>query len=347
MPFRTVFIVASLLAVLVAGCGGSSSPERTGAAVGAPAASGVDGLLKTTFANLGKIQSGNLDLKLDITPQDSRVEPVSAHISGPFQSGAGGQMPQFSLSAELQSGAKSITGGATFTGRKGFLSLQGNAYALDDALMQRLRTAYGQAQQQGRQRQGLVLSTLGVDFSKWLKSARNEGTATVGDVPTTKISGDANVAQVIDDLEKVAARARALNLPGASGAVPPQLTPQQKQQEIDAIKSLSVDVYTGTQDKILRRLVVSAVLSDMGTQSKIGLDLTFTDLGKPQAIAAPKHPRPFSELKRAIAAAGLGDTLGLGGSSAGVNNVDKYAQCIAQANGDPKKGRECAALLSG
>jgi hypothetical protein len=357
MPFRTCLILTSLLAVLVAGCGsGSSAPERTSAS--APAAGNdVNSLLQTTFANLGKLHAATMDLKLDITPSGGSSGAVSAHLSGPFVSQGAGKMPKFDLTAQLTSAGKTVTAGASYTGEKGYLALQGNHYVVDDSLMAQLTTAYTQAQQKGqKQSGGLVLGALGVDFSKWLKNARNAGTAQVGDAQTTEVTGDANVPQVVDDLDKIAAKANALNIPGTSGQLPAKLTPQQKQAAIQAIKSFTVTVYTGTQDKILRRVVVAAEIADQGTTSKLAFDLTFTKVGQDQAIAAPKDAKPFSALQSAIQAAGLGSlgslTGGATGSSgsasgSGANNVDKYAQCIEKANGDVAKGRKCAALLSG
>ena len=60
-----------------------------------------------------------------------------------------------------------------------------------------------------------MLGSLGIDFTKWLPNARNEGAAQVGDAETIKITGKADVKQVIADLEKITAQASALNVPGA------------------------------------------------------------------------------------------------------------------------------------
>ena len=82
----------------------------------------------------------------------------------------------------------------------------------------------------------------------------------VGDAKTIKISGEADVKRVIADLEKISEKASALNVPGASGRIPQKLTPQQKAAAEAAIKNLTVDVYTGVDDSILRRLTVKADL---------------------------------------------------------------------------------------
>jgi hypothetical protein len=208
---------------------------------------------------------------------------------------------------------------------------------------------------------GLVLGSLGIDFTKWLPDARNEGAAQVGDAQTIKISGKADVKQVIADLEKVTEKASALNVPGAGGRIPQKLTPEQKAAAEAAIKNLTVDVYTGVDDSILRRLTVNADLQDAASKVDAGvlLDVTFTKVGQEQTITAPSNPKPFTELLKAVDAAGLAD-LGLAGPAPGgasdstvpdssntPNNVDKYATCIEQAKGDAAKARKCADLLSG
>jgi hypothetical protein len=138
--------------------------------------------------------------------------------------------------------------------------------------------------------------------------------------------------------------------------VPQSLTPEQKQRVTEAIKSVKVEVYTGAEDKILRRLVITADLKDTASKVDAGLllDLTFTKVGEEQQIEGPADARPFSELLKALDAAGLTD-LGLGGGaveppkdpSGTSNNVDEYADCIEDAQGDRAKARKCAELLTG
>ncbi len=134
--------------------------------------------------------------------------------------------------------------------------------------------------------------------------------------------------------------------------MPQKLTAKQKREAQDAIKALDVTVYTGTGDKILRRLTVSADLAGSKADAAVLFDVTFTKVGQEQQIGAPANPRPFSELLKALDAAGIANFgLGLGDQqalpSASGNNVDRYAACIRRAKGDRAKGAKCAPLLSG
>jgi hypothetical protein len=348
-------LIAPLLAAaaaLVSGCGSDTAPER------ASASSDVNALLRSTFDNLGKMGSANVDLKLRIEPRGASAAAglVAARLTGPFASQGAGKLPKFHFDATLQSGGRSVTAGATYTGEKGYITLQGTPYEVSDLVLKQFVAGYEQALKTRKGGGGLVLGGLGIDFTKWLKNARNEGAAKVGDADTIKLTGTADVNQVTADLDKIAARARALNIPGASGKLPERLTPQQRKQAAEAIKALNITVYTGAEDRILRRLVVAADLRDAKSNidAAILLDVTFTEVGKEQSFEAPENPKPFSELLKAVDAAGLGNLGGLTGEPESLgkdpvipNNVDKYADCIAEANGNRAKAQKCASLLSG
>jgi hypothetical protein len=356
-------IVPLVAAFVLASCGGESSNEGD-PAQRASASSDSDALLRTTFANVSKMTSATVDLKLQIEPRGAKAAdgPVSARLSGPFAGQGADKLPKFAFTAELTSGGQTFNAGATYDGKKAYVGLLGTPYAVTDLVTRQFVAGYEQSlKSRQNAKGGLVLGSLGIDFTKWLPNATNQGETRVGDAKTIRISGKADVKQVIADLEKITEKASALNVPGANGRIPTKLTPEQKAAAEKAIKSLTVDVYTGAEDSILRRLVVKADLQDAASKIDAGvlLDLTFTKVGQEQTITAPSNPKPFTELLKAVDAAGLAD-LGLGGPAPGggsdstvpnssdtPNNVDKYAECIEDAKGDAAKARKCADLLSG
>jgi hypothetical protein len=364
------FTLLPLLAVLVllAGCGSASE----NASAPANASSDVGPLLRDTFNNLGKVKSATLDVKLAIdaagTPGVSG--PITAEFGGPFESQAAGKLPKFRFDLNLKSSGDNFTAGLTWTGDKAFVAFQGQDYAVSDLVARQFSSGYATALKSNEKnaKGGIVLATLGVDPTTWLKNARNEGDAKVGDVDTVKISGDADVGKVIDDVQKLADKAGKLNVPGAAGAAT-KITPAERQQAIDAIKQFTVTVYTGKADRILRRVTVAAVLNDAGskTNAKVGLDITLTNVGESQDVQAPKNPKPFSELVKVTDSLGglsaLEGLVGGGSSSSGSSggkavpvptlgagasaNIEKYAKCVQQAAGDAAKGAKCADLLTG
>lgn len=349
------FIVPLLTVALLAGCGGGEEDKASGER--ASAETDVNSLLRSTFSNMDKMKSATVGLKVRIEPRGRGAGsgPVAASLKGPFVSQGANKLPKFAFTVDAQAGGRSFDAGATWNGAKGYVALQGTSYAVSDLVMKQFVAGYEQSLKSRRNAKGgLVLGSLGIDPTKWLKDARNEGTARVGDAETVKVAGAADVKQVIADLDKITQRASSLSVPGAGGRVPQKLTAEQKQKVEAAIKSLDVEVYTGAEDRILRRLLVTADLKDAESKVDAGilLDLTFTKVGQDQQVEAPANPRPFSELLQALDAAGFAD-LGLSGGggeqpapSANSNNVDKYAECIRGAKTD-REARKCASLLSG
>jgi hypothetical protein len=346
MPSRLLtLLLVPVLALAAAACGSDKTQS-------AGSGTNTSQLLHDTFANLGKMKSADMNLQLHLTsPQGA----VGAQLQGPFVSQGQGKLPRFAISATLTAAGRSERVGATWTGEKAFITLQNTSYAVSDLVARQFAAGYQQALRSNQSKQakgGLLLSSLGIDFTKWLKDAHNAGTAQVGGVQTVQITGQADIPRMVDDLQRIAQRARSLGVPGTSGAQT-RLTPAQRAQLVQAIRSVAVQVYTGAQDRILRRLVLHAVLHDNSAKadSNLDLDLQFTKVGEDQEITAPAHAKPFNDLLKATGALNGGGLSGLlggaGGTSGGGGNVDKYAQCVSRANGDTAKAKKCAALLTG
>ncbi len=165
--------------------------------------------------------------------------------------------------------------------------------------------------------------------------------------------------KLLDDVNAALEKLRSIGGASAEG-LPEQLTAEQKQQAADAIKDLSVEIYTGAEDKILRRMLVTMKIetpegSAAGAQSAdIKFDLQLLDLNEDQEIEAPENPKPFAELASQLDSLGLnlgglgsgGGSSGGGSSGAGEQNLEKYSECIQEAGADNNKIRKCADLLA-
>ena len=133
---------------------------------------------------------------------------------------------------------------------------------------------------------------LGIDFTSGCRTPRNEGAARSATRTTIKITGAADVKQVIADLEKITAGGVAQRA-GRGRQGPAEADDRSRSgAPRDAIKALTVTVYTGADDKILRRLAVNADLKD--TASKIDaallLDVTFTKVGAGADVRRAAEP---------------------------------------------------------
>jgi hypothetical protein len=278
------------------------------------------------------MRSGALDLKL------RGGLSWDLHLRGPFAEDGEGRMPKFAFEATMGSGGgSSVSAGATWTGEKGYVALQGTPYEVSPLLMGQVVASYEEAAKGGKGGAGLVLG--GIDFAKWIKAPLNEGPARVGDADTIKISGAADPERVLADLDTLATQVGTLSLPGVGGKVP-KLQGEDLEAAADAIESMKITVYTGAADRVLRRLVVTG----NHEQTPLSLDLTFTGVGKDQTIAAPADAKPFSELMKKFDVAGIE---ALPKAPAKQNKVDEYAACIREASGDRAKARKCAELLNG
>jgi hypothetical protein len=341
MRLRPLLLVLVALA-LVAGCGGDDNV--------ADSSTNVDQLLQETFSGSKDIKSGELSASV---AANSGSQSLAAKLGGPFESTGEGRLPKFDLDAALQAGGQSFEGGITSTGDQGFVSYAGTDYELAGPMYQQLKAGYEEQAKKSHPGGDQSLAGLGIDPRKWLTNAKNDGEAKVGDTDTIKITGDVDVPKLLDDVNTALGRVRSLGGTGAAN-LPDQLSAQDKRQAADAVKDPKVEIYTGADDKILRRLVVTTKLAAPGTSSStrsadLKLDIQLLNLNEDQSIQAPENAKPFKDLSSKLRGLGLG-TIGGGTSSsrggATQKNLQKYSQCVQDANGDNDKIRKCADLLT-
>jgi hypothetical protein len=347
-------LAALLAAFVVTGCGGgdgSSADEDTS----------VDELLQKTFSGEKQVDSGKLDLslKIDVQGGDSQLQgPISLRLSGPFETQGDGKLPEFAMDAAFEGAGQRFEAGLTSVDEKAFVNFQGTEYAVSDQVFQQFKAGYEQAQKQSADQGGdqQSLATLGIDPRRWLTDARNAGEAEVGDTDTIKITGGVDVEKLLDDVNNALDKARNLGVEG-SDQLPEKLTEQQKQQAAEAIKDLSVEIYTGEEDTTLRRMLVrmgvEAQEGGQATSGTLALDFQLLDLNEDQSIDAPSGAKPFDELLGQLGGLGLGGAGGSGSGSgssgsggASAEDLKKYSDCVTEAGSDTAKAQKCAELLS-
>jgi hypothetical protein len=345
MHLRT--LAALLLALVAVGCGGDDAADSN---------SDVDQLLQETFGGGKAIQSGRLSLGLDVSSA-SQGEPLKVKVSGPFQSEGDGRLPRLDIDASLEGGGQSLAGGLVNTGEQAFVTIGGTAYEVAGPVYEQFKAGYEQAAKQSSgENKDQSLASLGIDPRRWLTNARNEGESKVGDTETIKITGDVDVPKLLDDVNGALEKVRALGVQG-SEQIPEKLTEAEKRQTAEAIDQLSVEIQTGAEDRILRRITVAMGITppEGTTESTEPVDLKFDlqllDVNEDQTFEAPERARSFNELLQQFEGLGLEGLGGLGetGASAGGNaapNVEEYSECVRQAGNDNDKVRKCADLLT-
>jgi hypothetical protein len=359
--------VAVLGTGLAAGCGGGGDEDP-------------QQVLDETFNNDQSVNSGVFDLSLSASAEGQEGGSIDASLGGPFEGdeNQSGEFPQFDLTASVsgEGGGQSISfeGGVIATTDQAFISYQDNTYEVPQQFFDQIKQASEQAQQQAQaggqdQDPGMVLDQLGIDPSTWLTNLENEGDEDVEGTETIHIHGDANVPDILEDLQGAAERTGA----GATAVPPDQIA-----QAEEAVDEASIDVYSGKEDRILRRLDLNLGLTppqEVGAtvdSVEIEFSITLSDVNQEQTIEAPSGAQPFSALEQelglppglleeSLSGGALGGGLGagsLGGGSLGGGSLgggggggapsgggsQKYLDCIAAAQ-TAKEINACASEL--
>jgi hypothetical protein len=354
-PILLALVAALALAVGACGGGGDEASSDTD----------VNTLLKDTFKGNKDVKSGKLNLALKVDAKggtSSTQGPISVTVSGPFQTEGKQKLPKFDIDFAFEGAGQSIKAGLTSTGTKGFVNFQGTEYAVSDQVFQQFKAGYEQAQKNGTSssKNQQSLSSLGLDPQQWLTNPKNEGDAKVGDDDTIKITGGIDVNKLLDDVNTALSKVKQLGAQGTQN-LPSQLTAEQRKQVTDATKDPKVEIYTGKEDKILRRMVVSLGIVDpkgSAGSATVNFDLSISDLNKDQEISEPSGAKPFDQLLSkfgGLGLGGLGSTGGTSGSSSGGGasgsgsnqKLEKYSKCVTDAGSDVAKARECQKLLTG
>ena len=339
----------ALAALLLAACGGGGNDEDP------------QQVLQQTFSNPTSIHSGTFDLDIRLeTSGGDQPGKLEAKLGGKFEGRGPDEFPLFDFDVSLHGeGAQSFSGsgGLISTGNEAFVNFQGTEYAVPRALYDEFVTTYAQLQRRNQSAQGNgLLQSLGISISRWLTDLENDGTDEVEGTKTIHVSGSANVPQIVEDLKTIAKNA---------GSAAGNINPQEFDQLEDTIESGNLDVYTGEDDKLLRRLQLDFELKPPpGTPGApdsltIFLQLNLADVNQPQTIEAPENAQPLQDLLQRygidagqlgnVLRGGIGDSGTLpeaGGSTAAPSEsaTQQYQQCLQQATGVDEL-QQCAKLL--
>jgi hypothetical protein len=300
----TLAACAAALAIpaAVAGCGGDDSEEDP------------QQVLQETFGpHDTEITSGVIDLTLEASAGDQGS--FTASLSGPFQADPDDPgLPQLDLTAEASGEGTgesvAFNGGLVITDDAAFVEYNDQAYEAPQALFEQIEQAaaesetaadqasgqsFEQACERAAEQAGGDPSACDIDFEGWLADVTNEGTEDVEGTETIHVSADADVERILADLSEL-----------VSSALPPEVARVMDLRELEgvapAISEAEINVYSGEEDRIPRRISLSAAL-DPGAVSglplpQIDLDFsaTLSELNEEQTIEAPADAQPLREL---------------------------------------------------
>jgi hypothetical protein len=219
-------LLAALLAFALTGCGGSSGPS---------------GLLQETSDNLGDIRSGDLTLRLLV---EGGGKQAGFELKGRFALADEGELPVAELDYTQIAGDQEETITLISTGKKAFVAMGDDVYELPERQTANLRSAGGEVSGDSG------LGTL--EIGGWLIEPRVSDGGEVGGAETDRIHANLDVVRAANDILALVA--------GLDGSKATHLEGRNAEQLRAATKSATIDVYTGKDDHLLRRLVIDARL---------------------------------------------------------------------------------------
>lgn len=209
---------------MLAGCGGADP----------------DAALRDTSRSLSRIHSGDLTMRLVISP--ARGPGAGFRMQGPFSLQRRARLPVARIAYTQIRGRQQVPATLISTGTSAYVSVDGVTYRLApgdaDALRIVSRGARG-------------LDGLQLDIGRWISDAdSSDGPKVAGD-ETDRITGRLRIGPALHDVFSAARKA------GAGPAVP---SAKDIGRLEDAVTDSSVELLTGKKDRLLRRVRLQATL---------------------------------------------------------------------------------------
>lgn len=291
--FRSLALLATvaLAAVFVAACGsgGDGSSE--------------DPQQVIDKATLKGVESGKLDMSLKI---DSAEGSGNVSLSGPFQAGPKGSLPELDLAVEANGEAEGesldFEGGVTVLSDRAYVGYEGDEYEVDPTTFGFVKSSFEQAEQEGEGAAGsegkaCQDAAAELNVGDFVDNLKNEGGVDVEGTQTTEISGDLNVTGAIDQIIALTEDPSCSKQLEAAGPLPLGDLEDAKKTLAKDVKNAHVAVYVGEDDDIVRKVEAQATIQPEGDE-KVVLDfsLTLAEVNETQTISAPANAKPLEQL---------------------------------------------------
>jgi hypothetical protein len=258
-------------ALVWVGCGGGASANEA---------------LSETADNLGKIRSGDLSLRLAV--EATGGEQVGFELEGPFAFSEREQLPVAEIDVTQIAGDERTTITFLSTGEAAYVRIGEETFELPRAQTERLRGVGGEPESGG----GLAA----LRIEDWFGDAELSDGGEVGGAETDRVSAKLDVVSAANDLLELARAFGGIDAQALEGASAEQLE--------RAVDSASIDVFTGEEDRLLRRLVIDARLgADLPPEleeaagafggARFALELGIADPNRPVSVEEPEDAQPY------------------------------------------------------
>jgi uncharacterized membrane protein YgcG len=295
---RIIALFAALFALAtgIAACGGGGG-------------SGSEADVEEVFANatLQGVESGKVDMVVDVSSKGESAGDVSVTLAGAFQKQAGEELPQLDMDLAAKGNADgeavNFKGGLTLLSDRAFVDLEGTEYEVDPTTFGFVKSNFEQEQQAAPEEaegdegsEACREAVEGLKLSSFVDDAKNEGSAEVDGQETTKISGDLDVAAAADAMIGLTEGSACESQLQGAGPLPLDELEAAKDEVAAAVKKAHADVYVG-EDGIIRRIAAQLVVEPEG-QGRVDVDIDFTlsEVNEDQEIAAPAKAEPLEGL---------------------------------------------------
>jgi hypothetical protein len=302
------------------------------AACGGGGGSGSEADPEEVFANatLQGIESGRMDMVVDVSSKGDSAGDISLTLSGAFQKEAGQDLPQLDMDLAAKGKADgedlNFKAGLTLLSDRAFVDLEGTEYEVDPTTFGFVKSNFEQEQQaapeEAEEEEGSEAcqeAVEGLELSSFVENAKNEGSAEVDGQETTKISGDLDVAAAADAMIGLSEDPACESQIQGAGPLPLGELEAAKDEVAEAVKKAHGDVYVG-EDGIIRRIAAQLVVEPEGQgRVDVDVDLTLSEVNEDQEIAAPANAEPLEGLFKQLGVNPL--ELFEGGASEGITGL--------------------------
>ena len=295
---RTFLLLAAsaALAAVLSACGGGG---------GGSSANPQQVIENATFEG---VESGTVDLNLNVKSTGEHGGNLKLSLTGPFQSTGKESLPELALALKANGEADGepvdIDGGLTVLGDRAYVDYNGTEYEVDPTTFGFVKSGFEEAQQEGEKESkggeatACQKAATSLNLEEFVDNLENEGGEEVGGVKTIKLSGDLNPKHGVDAIVKLMETPSCTSELEAAGPLPLAQLKREQSKLTSAVKEAHVQVYVGEDDHIVRKVVADLTVEPKGSDetSEVELDFTLGKVNEPQTIKAPANAEPLEKL---------------------------------------------------